>query len=79
MSVKVPEFVLTEEYHLRVDTIGDPMILPQGSFVKPINNNYISKETRKKPINSWHNDNTDVFCFTRFGVVSLPKKIVREL
>lgn len=77
--MKVPEFWLISDYQFiepGTSGQGQLLLIPQHSFVKPIwNLAFVSKETRS----TWIIDKDDVFCFTKFGLVPIPRKYIAEI
>jgi len=77
MSSKTPNYVLTEDYQLRTTLGKDPVILPKGSFVRPINYCYLPKHIIED--NGWlaFDLETFVFAYTKFGIFPIPRDILR--
>jgi hypothetical protein len=76
MSVKVPEFVLSEDHRITT-SILDIKIIPAGSFVKPIQYCYLPQHI--KDANKWHDPTKQIFCYTSEGIISIPLNIIREI
>lgn len=77
MPPRVPDYVITEDYSFTFDRT-DTKTLPAGSFVKPIELVYVPKHVVEQDRWRGFNKAKDVFCYTRLGIVSIPRKIIRE-
>ena len=71
----VPEYVLREAHSCKSDPFGADKMLPAGAYIKPINFYYISALTKER----WpsFNPETQVFCYTAYGIIPIPKSLVR--
>lgn len=78
MSVKVANHALTEDYDLEArGKYGlQKITLPKGSFVKPIYYGYLPKHVIDA--HPYFNDKLDIFVYSYYGIVVVPKKIVSE-
>jgi hypothetical protein len=76
MSVKTPNYMLTEE--VRFINYGETKTIPKGAFVRPIELKYVPKHVLDSPNNRFFNSATEVFAFTRYGIVAIPKSSIRE-
>jgi hypothetical protein len=81
-TVRVREYRTTKDYEfIKSGTnpmSGNVLILPSGSFVKPIDEIYVPKEAKER--NIWtHNTKRNIYVFCRFGIISIPASIVEEL
>lgn len=74
MTVKTSNYALSES-HTFISG-GDSRTLPQGAFVSPIDIYYVPQFILEK--NPWFDKKVDIFCYTRFGMVPIPKHKVRE-
>jgi len=73
--VLVPEYVVMVEYACKLNDFGDTKTLPAGAYVKPIDLYYISPVTLEKW--KFFNKEKEVFCYTAYGILPIPKNIVR--
>ncbi len=62
-----------------IHSISDPIVLPAGSFVKPIETRYLPPHVLKDPKNKYFTEKTEVICYTRLGMVAIPRNIIREV
>lgn len=74
---KVPEFITTEDY--KFGPLNDERVLPKGSFIKPIDVYYLPKHCYNYPTTMYYNKDRDVFIYCRFGIITIPKKLVLEI
>lgn len=57
--------------------VGDPKVLPVGAFVRPIQLSYIPQHVLDN--NKYNYDHKlDIYCYTRFGIIPIPKSYMRE-
>lgn len=75
--MKTPNYVLTQAHNYS-NGAGDPRTLPEGSFVRPIIPAYVPKHVLEEPRNRGFDPKTELFIFCRFGIIIVPKHIVRE-
>ena len=53
------------------------LILEAYNFIVPINPNYVPGHLYDKfPL---HYDISDIFCYTRYGIISLPRDIIERI
>jgi hypothetical protein len=78
MSIKVSEYVTIQEYVYKVGAY-DSATLPVGTFVKPISYRYVPKHILDDDRWKYFNSEKETFAYTRYGIIVIPLKIVREL
>lgn len=71
-----PDFVLTEEFSI-YNGPQDSKVLKAGSFVRPISKCYLPKHITEDPHNQYIFDDR-VFCYTHYGIILIPKKLLRQ-
>lgn len=74
---RTPNYVLTSPHTISMGPM-DYKILDAGTFVTPLQLSYVPQHIIDDPFNKYHNDEVEVFCYTRHGVVSIPRRIIRE-
>lgn len=79
LKMGTPDYVLTEQVSFQINKAQDPFILPQGSFVRPINDRYIPAHIKNDPVYRSLDKKLYVFCFTRYGLIPIEKKLVRKV
>lgn len=81
MSLPTPNFVLDQDYETQVK--GASKTLPAGSFVRPIDIYYVPKhiieQDEEQPYVFRFRADSDLWCFTHYGILKIPKKLVRKL
>lgn len=75
-TVRTTNYRLQEEHTIHRG-IQDSKSLPQGSYICPIKLGYVPKHIVEADNNRWHNPETEVFCFTKYGIVSIPRYKIR--
>jgi len=70
--MSTPDYVLTES-HTFGPGPADKRTLEAGSFVRPIHIYYVPKN-----LLDGHDSEKEIFCYTRYGIISIPLKIVRR-
>ncbi len=78
MSVRTPNYALTEEHSVFRKNRTDPIVLPAGSFVRPLELCYVPKHVLEDPQWRYFDKEIEVFVFTKFGIVAVPKRLVKE-
>lgn len=76
MTVKTNNHALTEAY---AHSAGphDTIYLPQGSYVSPVDPYYLPRHIKELPEYRHMNHDTHTFAYTKFGLIPLPKKIIK--
>ena len=79
--MKTPNYILKEElkYPSERGAMHDLKTLPAGSFVRPIQPQYIPKHVLEDERWRWFTPSTDTFAYTSQGIVMIPKNIIREV
>lgn len=79
-SPRTPNFALSEDYSFAQGVKHyDVKTLPSGSFVRPVNFEYVPNFVLEDPRWRWFNKDIEVFCYTRFGFLAIPKASLREI
>lgn len=77
MSIKTTNYALTEPFSYQEGRY-DTKTLPAGAFVRPIELVYVPKHVIEDSRWSSFNKKTDVFCYCRWGVIPIPRNLLRE-
>lgn len=75
--MKVQEYVLDADHNIWYGS--ETKVIPQGSFVKPINLAYVPQHVKDDSRWKFIRHDVEVFCYSRFGIVAIPRRIIREL
>lgn len=76
---RTPNYRLTEEWLIQVNKgYMDPLKLPTGTFVRPIHIDYVPKHVLEDPRWKYFDSKNEVFVYTYYGIVPIPKHIMRE-
>lgn len=75
--MKTPSYMLMKDHHISIG-VGETRILPAGSFVCPVEPYYLPRHIKDQPSFQYFNRQTELFCYTRFGITVIPKHLVRE-
>lgn len=79
MSVKTPNYFLTEQYtHYNNGYGGEGKTLPQGASVRPIELQYVPSHVKEAKCNSGFDPRVQTYAYCRFGVIAIPKNIIQE-
>lgn len=79
MSIKTANYILTRDVTCFNGYLLDPKVVPQGSFVKPVDVYYVPHHIIELPENRLADFSTNVFCYTRIGFVLIPREYLREV
>ncbi len=74
---RTPNYIISEAHSYHVGST-DTRTLEAGTFVRPIELPYVPKHVTENPQNRCFNKETDIYCYCRFGIIPIPRKIVRE-
>lgn len=79
MTVKTPNFFLTESYtYFPNGWGGEGRTLPVNASVRPIELPYVPKDVTEHTRWKDFDKNKEVFCFCRYGIIAIPKHIIVE-
>lgn len=79
-SLPTPNFIITEDHTYGEDSSRWSMeskILPKDSFVRPIDILYVPKHVKEKWVGV--NLKTHVYCYTRAGIMPIPRNIITQV
>lgn len=76
--MKTPNYVTTEDCKLDQGKFS-AKILPVGTFVRPINNEYLPRHIKESDMYFWIKTGEYVYVYCSYGIVLIPKDIVREV
>ena len=76
-SVRTMNYRLIAEHVLNLGP-HDSKTLPQGAYISPIKLEYVPKHITDSDRNGWHKEEYDVYCFTRYGIISIPRCKIRQ-
>lgn len=73
----------TQEYCLNQDVTvtlfhNEKKELPKGAFVVPIDLKWVPKHILDSDMGRWFNKDCHTFCYTRYGIVSVPTETIRK-
>ncbi len=74
---QTPDYILTEDFNCSAD-FSQTKILSAGTFVRPIQFCYVPKHVLESKLGKFFNPKMEMFCYTRLGIVPIPKNIVRQ-
>lgn len=76
-SPRTPNFCLSADFMFSYDR-HDTKTLPAGTFVRPLELQYVPQHVLDNPLWRGFNKDKEVFVYTKFGILAVPKHIVRE-
>jgi len=76
---KTPNFVTSEDFKFLVDNMWNDKTLPAGTFVRPIDSHYLPSHVTDHIANKFHDKDRDEFVYCHYGIISIPKRIIREV
>lgn len=77
-SVRVPNFWTTEDHSYEIPNTMERSTLPKNSFVKPIEDRYLPRHITDDKKYKYFNPETEIYCHTKFGLIPVPKRILKE-
>lgn len=79
MSIRTPNYVLTEAINVSSSDGRQAKELPAGSFVRPIQPCYVPKHITEGAVGRYFNEKNEVYVYTRYGIVTIPKSYLRQV
>lgn len=77
--MSTPNYVLTEEHTVAWGySSTDSKTLEAGSWIRPIELTYVPIHVKEDRKWSGTNKETHVFCYTRWGIMPIPREKVRQ-
>lgn len=76
--MRVSDYVTNREYEILFGP-HKGMILPVGSFVKPISGYYLPAHIKDSVAYRFFDSEKDLFCYCRYGIILFPKDLVRRI
>lgn len=73
--MRLPTYMLQEKYEIP----DSDNILPQGAFVKPIDDYYLPKHIKETNNYYWRNKEEVVYCYCHFGIIQIPRRLIRTV
>lgn len=74
---RAPNYIITEEHTYSLG-VSDYRTLPAGTFVRPLELHYVPKHIIEDKAHLDFNKVTQIYCYCRFGIVAIPRKIIKE-
>lgn len=81
MSVRTPNYRLIQDHTVSSGSglMGaDYKTLPAGSYVRPIELSYVPPHVKEDSRWKYFNKELEVFAYTKFGIIPIPKYILRD-
>jgi hypothetical protein len=76
--MKLQEYVTDKEFTIDQGRFKG-QVLPAHSFVKPIEDRWVPAEVKKSIIRYNWAQNPEIYVYCFYGIISIPKKLVREI
>lgn len=76
--MKTPDFVTMEDHKFSTG-IWDEKTLAKESFVRPIELTYVPKHVLEQATHKWFDKETHIYVYCRYGILYIPKKIIRTI
>ncbi len=74
---RTPSYVLVQAVSISYGPM-DYKILDAGTYISPLQYCYVPQHVIDDPFNKYFNADTEVFAYTKFGIVAIPKRSIRE-
>lgn len=79
MTTRTPNYRINEDFSFYTPgSFGDSKMLPEGSYVRPIELSYVPKHVLEDKRWALFNKDKDMFVYCKLGIVCVPKRIVRD-
>ena len=76
MSIKTDNHAMKEAYTVFVPNHTDPIVIPEGTFVSPIEKRYVPKHVLDDPRWNFVNLKEEIFVYTKWGILPVPRRLV---
>lgn len=73
-KAKTPNYVMDKQFVHSLGK-GDEITIPAGSFIQPLEFRYVPSHIKEEY--SWVDKNHEQFCFTKWGIIPIPKRLLR--
>jgi hypothetical protein len=70
--------MLSEDVAIYI-TSSEHKTLKEGTFVKPIEPQYVPKHVKDDPLRRVYDGTKDTYCYTPYGIFPVPRKSIREV
>lgn len=74
---KTPTYALIAPHHVKCRS--DYIVLSEGTFVRPLSLEYVPQHVLEDRNNLYVDKTKEVFCYTRYGIVPIPRDIIKEV
>lgn len=80
MSLPTPNYVLMSDVRTVLPRYPQKdVILPVGAFARPIEDTYLPTHIKETMAYKHRNEKLEVFCYTHYGIVSVPWNKLRRV
>ncbi len=77
---RTPDYVLTAQVKWSLGSAQDERVLPPGAFVRPIwEARYLPAHIRDSTEFRYFDPIEQVYCYTRWGITRIDRKILRQV
>lgn len=76
--MSTPDHITTEETSIYIGGGRDPIVIPKGSFVRPIEYKWLPKHVQDDPKWATYSLDRFVFVYTKHGIVPIDKLSIRK-
>lgn len=78
--MKTPNYVLTEKFSFSANgAFGSAIELPEGTFVRPIEVIWLPTHILQSSDYKFFKPEKEVFVYTRYGIIVVPRDIIRKV
>lgn len=74
-----PDYVLIEDHTVLKDDQWNKLVIPAGTFVRPIEKTYLPQHVKDSVEYKYHLPMIDIFVYSRYGIFPIPKRKVRRI
>lgn len=80
MSIPTPNYMLNAPYSFECgQNAYDTKTLPEGTFVRPIEIQYVPAHILDNKRWRSFNSSKEIFCYTHYGIIPIPREKIRKL
>lgn len=74
-----PDYILIDEVSIRRSAASEPIILPQGAFVRPLEYTYLPAHIKNDSTWKTYPTTMYTFAYTRYGILPIKTTNIRKV
>lgn len=75
---RAPDYALMEDFTYKVG-LWESKVMPAGTFLRPVELCYVPKHVVDDSRWSRYDKINDIFCYSSYGFIPIPRKLIRQV